>query len=774
MRTKMIHRAGMLAGLLAIALPAMAQGSNASRAADASPGLSLIPLPAKVDVRQGSYPLGAETMLHAQDATARAVAQQFAAMLGASGLPTPSIAPAGSSTGGGIRFAISTDLPGDSPERYRLSVTRDGATVQAADARGLFYGAVTLWQLATQRGGTSLPAIDIQDAPRFPWRGFMLDSARHFQSLDEIKRILDAMALHKLNTFHWHLTDDQGWRIEIKKYPKLTEIGGCRVAAGEAGIGADGQPRPYCGFYTQDQIREIVKYAADRHITVLPEIDVPGHAQAAIAAYPELGVLGSRPPVSNQWGVHSYLFNTEESTMKFLEDVLTEVIALFPGRYVHVGADEAVKIQWENSARAQARIRELGLKNEFEMQSHIIKRLEKFLEAHDRRLIGWDEILEGGLPPEATVMSWRGTEGGLEAATQGHDVVMTPKSHLYLDYHQTTSPNEPPGRPTQVPLEKVYGFEPVPEALAPALRHHILGLQANVWTEHTRYYARLQHHLYPRLAALAEVGWTPAARKDYADFLKRLPAQLQRYRSLGIAYAKTPFEVVVTAQEQRAAGTAQVTLANPLGYDIRYTVDGSAPVPSSTRYAQPFTVTPPAQVRAAAFFDGKPLADATGQLVDRDWLLRRTSDALASCPEGGRLLLRLEDDGPRDGDRAMFNVTIFNPCWQWPQADLTGIARLRVRAGRIPYYFQLAHDEVNRKFEPARSAHGELLVRAGGCKAEPVATVPLPAKPDADGFVTLDAALPAGLAGQQDLCLVFTGDTRPEMWVLDEVRLVPR
>lgn len=765
----MIHRAGLLAGLLAVALPAMAQGS-----VTATPGLSLIPLPARVDAGEGSYPLGARTMLHAQDDTARIVARQFAAMLAASGLRAPELMPAGAAASGGIRFAISTDLPGDSPERYRLSVNQDGATILAADARGLFYGAVTLWQLASQGDGKSIPAVDIQDAPRFPWRGFMLDSARHFQSLDEIKQILDTMALHKLNTFHWHLTDDQGWRIEIKKYPKLTEVGGCRVAAGEAGVGTDGQPKPYCGFYTQDQIREIVKYAADRHITVLPEIDVPGHAQAAIAAYPGLGVLGSTPPVSNQWGVHSYLFNTEESTITFLEDVLTEVITLFPGRYVHVGADEAVKIQWENSARAQARIRELGLKNEFEMQSHIIKRLEKFLEAHDRRLIGWDEILEGGLPPEATVMSWRGTEGGLEAATQGHDVVMTPKSHLYLDYHQTTSPNEPPGRPTQVPLEKVYGFEPVPEALAPSLRHHILGLQANVWTEHTRYYARLQHHLYPRLAALAEVGWTPAERKDYADFLKRLPAQLQRYQALGIAYAKTPFEVMVTAQEQRAAGKAQVTLANPLGYEIRYTVNGSAPAATSLRYAQPFTVTPPAQVRAAAFFDGKPLADVTGQLVDREWLLRRTSDALASCPEGGRLLLRLEDDGPREGARAMFNVTIFNPCWQWPQADLAGIAKLRVRAGRIPYYFQLAHDEANRKFEPARSAHGELLVRAGNCKAEPFATVPLPAQPDADGFVTLDAALPAGISGKQELCLVFTGDTRPEMWVLDEVRLVPR
>jgi hexosaminidase len=743
---------GLLTAL--VAAPALA-GDAAT-----SPAFALIPAPASLQPNEGAFMLDAGTTLHAEGEVARRVAGQFAEFLATTRGTRLVLSGPGE---GGVVFALDPTASASSPEGYRLEVTPERVRVTAAHERGLFYGAVTLWQLATQSSAlpARIPAASIQDAPRFPWRGFMLDSARHFQSLDEIKQILDTMALHKLNTFHWHLTDDQGWRIEIKKYPKLTEVGGCRVAAGEAGVGADGQPKPYCGFYTQDQIREIVKYAADRHITMLPEIDVPGHAQAAIAAYPELGVLGSTPPVSNQW-------------ITFLEDVLTEVIALFPGRYVHVGADEAVKSQWENSARAQARIRELGLKNEFEMQSHIIKRLEKFLEAHDRRLIGWDEILEGGLPPEATVMSWRGTEGGLEAATQGHDVVMTPKSHLYLDYHQTTSPNEPPGRPTQVPLEKVYGFEPVPEALAPSLRHHILGLQANVWTEHTRHYARLQHHLYPRLAALAEVGWTPMARKDYGDFLKRLPAQLQRYRSLGIAYAKTPFEVVVTAQDLRESGQAQVTLANPLGYEIRYTLDGSVPAATSLRYAQPFTVTPPAQVRAAAFFDGKPLADVTGQLVDREWLLRRTSDALASCPEGGRLLLRLEDDGPREGARAMFNVTIFNPCWQWPQADLAGIAKLQVRAGRIPYYFQLAHDEVNRKFEPARSAHGELLVRAGNCKAEPFATVPLPASPDADGFVTLDANLPARLSGRQDLCLVFTGDTRPEMWVLDEVRLVPR
>jgi hexosaminidase len=280
----------------------------------------------------------------------------------------------------------------------------------------------------------------------------------------EIKQMLDAMALHKLNTFHWHLTDDQGWRIEIKQYPELTKIGDCRIPAGDGGLDAAGRSKPYCGYYTQEQIRDVVRYAAALHITIVPEVDVPGHATAAIAAYPQLGVLDTPPVVSNEWGVNTNLFNVEESTFVFLENVLGEVVDLFPGAYVHVGGDEAVKDQWKASARVQERIRELGVKDEAGMQSYLIKRLEKYLVAKHRRLIGWDEILEGGLPEEATVMSWRGIEGGITAANQGHDVVMAPSSELYLDYLQTDSPNEPPGRPATIPLKQVYAFEPVPAA----------------------------------------------------------------------------------------------------------------------------------------------------------------------------------------------------------------------------------------------------------------------------------------------------------------------
>ncbi len=763
-RTQALGLAAMLA-CLSLSTGAAETKTGTARAP------ALIPAPAKMQTLAGVFVLDADTPLHAQGDAAARVAGQFAQRirdrLGAS----PRIDSDGKHTHG-IFFSLAADARDIPDEGYRLHVGADRIDVTAREERGLFHGAITLWQLATldDASPVRIPAVRIEDAPRFPWRGFMLDSARHFQSVDEIKQLLDAMALHKLNTFHWHLTDDQGWRIEIKQYPRLAEVGGCRVPAGDAGRDAHGRPRQYCGHYTQAQIREVVEHAARLHINVVPEVDVPGHAQAAIAAYPELGVLDARPEVSNQWGVHPYLFNNEERTLRFLEQVLDEVIELFPGRYVHLGGDEAVKDQWENSPRVQARMRELGVADEAAMQSYMLKRLEKYLEDRGRRLIGWDEIIEGGLPPEATVMSWRGTEGGLEAARQGHDVIMTPKSHLYFDYLQTASPDEPPGRPAQVTLEQVYAFEPVHEALPAALRHHILGLQANLWTEHTRRFARVQHHLFPRLAALAEVGWSPASRRDLPDFLARLPTQMARYRSIGIAAAPTPFSVLMDIED---VGGARVRLQNPLGYSVHYTRDGSAPHAQSPRYQDPLGVSLPATIRAAAFADGRAVGPVVTRRFTHEDLRRRTDDQLATCPDAGRLLLRLEDDGPVDGERALFNVAIFNPCWRWTDADLSGISRVIVRAGRIPYFFQLAHDEPKRRFEPATDGRRELRVRTGDCTGEPIARVALPQAPDADGFTTLDVVLPTGMRGRQDLCINFTGDTRPDMWVLDEVRLSP-
>jgi hexosaminidase len=756
------YRSALVAMLAALCLSLAACGKQP--AADA-PAPALIPAPAKMTLHAGSYVLTPDSTWVAADEASARVARYFSALTART---HKLVLKSASGENGAIVFAIDKNAT-DAVEGYTLRITDQGVRVAARDERGLFYGAVTLWQLLRADG--RLPRVDIEDAPRFAWRGLMLDSARHFQSVDDIKKLLDALALHKLNTFHWHLTDDQSWRIEIMKYPRLAKVGGCRIPAGDGGIDpATGKPRPYCGYYTQEQIRDVVRYAAERHIAVVPEIDVPGHAQAAIAAYPELGVLGTRPPVSNEWGVHTYLFNVEEGTFRFLEDVLDEVTTLFPGAYVHVGGDEAVKDQWQASPRVQQRMRELGAKDEAQMQSQLLKRLEEHLASRGRHLIGWDEILEGGLPPAATVMSWRGTQGGIDAARLGHDVVMSPSSDLYLDYLQTDSANEPPGRPATITLQQVYAYEPVPSALTGDEKKHVLGLQANVWTEHMRTFARVQHAVFPRIAALAEIAWSPASSKDYKNFLARLPSQLQRYRALGIDYAGTPFEVGITTDAGGQAGTADVALTNPLGYGIRYTIDGSEPTAASAEYRAPFAVPLPAQVRAAAFFNDRPLAAATTRRIDAASLLVRSDEQLKMCTDS--LMLRLEDDGPADGERAIYDVDIFNPCWQWDDAALDGIAAIRVHAGRIPYFFQLAHDESHRRFKPARTAHGELEIHAG-CDGELLASAPLPARPGADGFVTLDAKL-AGPAGKQDLCMFFTGDTRPTMWTVDAVKLIPR
>ena len=774
-------RAMLLASTFALAMvagcdrraddAAATAGTAVAREAD---DLGLVPRPRSMVMGEGTFALTAATPLQASGEGAEAAATRFAAYVQQT-LGIELAVGTGDTAEGAIRFAIDPGFKGGSAEAYRLQVDGNGVRVTASEPAGLFYGGATLWQLATASGkDIRIAAVEIEDAPRFAWRGFMLDSARHFQSLDEIKKLLDVMALQKMNTFHWHLTDDQGWRIEIKRYPKLTEVGACRIPAGDGGKDpATGAPRPYCGFYTQEQIREVVAYAAERHITVVPELDIPGHATAAIAAYPELGTIDAPLVPSNEWGVFPNLFNTEEETMVFIENVLTEMIELFPGRYVHIGGDEAVKDQWEASARVQARMREAGVDDEMAMQGLMVERLEKFLATHDKRLIGWDEILEAELPDEATVMSWRGIEGGIEAARKGHDVVMAPVSDMYMDYLQTDSPNEPPGRPATIPLQQVYAFDPVPAELDQAQRSHILGLQATMFTEHTRFDERLEHNLFPRLAAVAETGWTPSADKDWDDFRQRLPVHLHRYDLLGIRYAKTPFQVQAKAQGDRAAGTASVDLSNPLDYELRYTTDGSEPSARSPLYSKALDVSLPVELKAAAFFEGRPLAEPQSFRFDAASLLSRTDEQMDICPDAGRLLLRLEDDGPADGDRAIFNVTIFYPCWQWNNADLGGIEAIKLRLGRIPYYFQLAHDEPNRIFEPASTAHGELLVNGGGCDGELLARVPMPATPDKDGFVDLVAQLPAGTDGRHDLCLRVTGDTRPRMWVLDRATLVP-
>ncbi|HEU0305577.1 MAG TPA: family 20 glycosylhydrolase, partial [Lysobacter sp.] len=686
----------------------------------------------------------------------------------------PRVDTAGSKGRGTITLALDPQakLPGN--EAYTLDVTPRGIQVTASAPAGLFYGTVTLWQLASadgQRGATNIAAQRIEDAPRFAWRGLMLDVARHFRSVDDVKAMLDQMALHKLNTLHWHLTDDQGWRIEIRQYPKLTEVGGCRIPAGAAGRNDDGTPRPYCGYYTQAQIRDVVQYAADRYITVVPEIDLPGHAQAAIAAYPQLGVTGQVPPVSPDWGIHTWLFNVDDGTFAFLENVLGEVIALFPSRYVHLGGDEAVKDQWQQSAAVQAKLKQLGLKDEMQLQSWFMGRLGGYLQAHGRRLVGWDEILEGGPPADATVMSWRGTQGAIDAARAGHDVVLSPAPDLYFDHVQGDGADETPGRLGVRDLKSVYAFEPVPKELDAAQQAHVLGAQANLWTEHLRTSERVQRAAFPRAAALAEATWTPAASRDWDGFLQRLVPMLARYRAADFQAADSAFAVRIAATPM-GRDRATVTLANQSGFGtIRYTVDGSVPTPQSPVYTQAIELPVSGQsVIAAAFAGDNRLAEPRRMVLDAHGLRARSSPALKSCKGG--LTLRMEDDAPRDGARAVVNADIFDPCWIYEQADLDGIGRVSVRVGQLPFNFQLWRDTKQIVTRAATVPGGALEVRLDSCEGEVAARLPLAPARHSQALTTLEASLPAR-GGRHDLCFTFASGSHDPLWMIDEVALLP-
>ncbi len=683
------------------------------------------------------------------------------------------------STSQAISFVLDPHVAVTSDEGYELIVAGDHIRVAARAPHGLFNGSTTLWQLLTLDTGNALPirvpTLRIDDAPRFVWRGLMLDVSRHFMPPDAIKQLLDAMAVHKLNVFHWHLTDDQGWRIEIKKYPRLTEIGAWRIPPGPVAASdmdsTTGQPRREGGFYTQDEVRDIVAYAAARFITVVPEIEMPGHAQAAIAAYPQFGSRGDNPTVSSDWGVHTYLYNVNDDTFGFLEDVLTEIMALFPGCYIHVGGDEAAKDQWQASAQVQQRMHALGIANEAALQSYFIRRIEKFLGAHGRKLIGWDEILEGGLPPEATVMSWQGTKGGIEAANQGHDVVMAPSPDLYLDHLQSSAHDEPPGRPSLITLADVYKFEPVPSELDATQAQHILGAQINLWTEHMRTPQRVQHATFPRLAALAELTWSSRENRNWSSFVTRLIPQLSRYRRLGIDFADSAFAVSIDAVANAQSDRTDIVLSNQLGIGtIRYTLDGSEPTVQSTRYEKPLQITLPQTLRAKPFSGDQALAATRMRVVDRLSLLRRNSDELASCNK--KLPLRLEDDAPLLGARAVFNVDILDACWVYAQAPLNGITQLQISVGQIPYNFQLWHDSDKIVSHAAASKHEELQVRMDTCQGEILAALPLTPALGQSGLSTLTANLPAR-RGTHDLCLFFTTRGHDPLWAINALQLLP-
>jgi hexosaminidase len=532
-------------------------------------GIAIVPEPASVTIRQGRFVITSRTVIWTDRAGA-AVGRQLARYLEPATGFTLRVVTGGAPANGSIALRRDPSLERLGSEGYVLDVRPARVTVRAPEAAGLFYGVQTIRQLlppdifreaVVAKQEWTLPAVTIEDHPRFQWRGAHLDVGRHFMPKEFVKKYIDLLALHKLNTFHWHLTEDQGWRLEIKRYPKLTEVGAWRK---ETLVGSNRTPgqaiydgKRHGGFYTQDDAREIVAYAKARFITVVPEIEMPGHAMAAIAAYPELGVTGEPIEVATHWGVFSDILNAEPSTIQFMQNVLTEVLTIFPSRYIHIGGDEAEKSKWKASPRIQARIAELTLKDEHELQSWFIRQMDAFLVSHQRRLVGWDEILEGGLAENAVVMSWRGTKGGVEAARAGHDVVMAPTSHTYFDYYQ--SPNrdrEPIAGGGTIPLETAYSFDPIPADLEPQYAKHVLGGQAQLWTEYMPTPKHVEYMAFPRLTALAEAVWTPPARKDYTDYLQRLDRHLDRLRLLDVNFR--PLDAAAPATSGRSSGESAV------------------------------------------------------------------------------------------------------------------------------------------------------------------------------------------------------------------------
>ncbi|HET8897255.1 MAG TPA: family 20 glycosylhydrolase [Rhodanobacteraceae bacterium] len=740
--------------------------------AQAEAALSLIPLPAHVARHDGAFTLASNTrVVVAKDDTAAHQAAEFLIQsLAAVNGPSLKLSPAASAAPA-IHFALDATASATA-ESYQLDITPTAVDVRARSAAGLIHGAATLFQLLTRGPQVSrLPALHIDDAPRFAWRGLMLDSVRHMQPIADIRRLIDQMALHKLNVLHWHLTDDQGWRIEIKRYPELTRVGSWRTPPD---AGQQGEPARYGGFYTQQEIRTLVAYAAARGITIVPEMDMPGHAQAAVAAYPALGVTGQRPAVSVDWGVNPWLYNVDDATFTFIDNVLDEVMALFPSRYIHVGGDEAIKDQWQASPAVQEKMQTLGISDENALQGWFIGRIGQYLEKHGRRLIGWDEILEGeNVPHDATVMSWRGTDGAIKAALLGHDVVMSPAPTLYFDHVQGAGTDEYAGRLGVESLKNIYDFTPVPGVLNAAQAKHVLGLQANIWTEHIPTVAHVEHAAFPRLAALAELGWSPAASHNWKGFLPRLAVQMARYRAAHVNVADSAFAVAVDVDRNLAlaTGRATVTLANQADFGaIHYTLDGSAPTLASPRYAAPFTLKLPATVRAASFdVAGQALAAARERVLDRAHLLSYPGNSLPNCP-GNDFRLRLQPTPDAASTQPVYAVNVFDMCQLIPPTRLDGVQSLHLDVARLVRNYALAHEQKLVVARPHQTPAGELVVVADRCDGKELARMPLPDPAQAKAAFTLDARLPA-MVGEHALCVYVAAPIDGPLYGLGTVSL---
>jgi len=808
---------GRVAAAMAFPLPATALAaillSGTALPVAAAPATAFEPalLPRPAMVRPGSGRLvvanGAAIAVPAGDAAAATAARLLVERVQRDrGIALVADRP--TAPGARIRFRRDPAIAGD--EAYRLTVDRTGVSIAASGDRGLLYGAMTLAQLLSPDGKNArhpdratgrpvtLSAMTIEDRPRFVWRGLLVDVVRHFQPVGELRTIVDRMVEVKLNTLHLHLTDDQGWRFEVKRYPKLTEVGGWRT-----GPSAGEPPRQHVGgFYTQDELRELVAYAAARGITIVPEIDFPGHVQAVLAAYPELGVFGDRPVVSNEWGISPYILNPGPAGMAFVRNVLDELVTIFPGSFVHMGGDEAVKEQWQRSPAVQAQIRALGLKDEQALQSWMFEQFGRHLAARGRRLIGWDEILEGGIPPSASIMSWRGEKGAVEAAAAGHDVVLSPAPTLYLDSLQSSSAAEPPGRiagrdapdntPAQVAgrLANVYAYDPLPAGIAADRRHHVLGAQGNNWAEYMATPYQVQHMLFPRAAAIAEMTWTPQNRRDFPGFLARLDPQIGRWRRSGVEVADSAFAVEYTLADSRAealrTGRASLSMASQTGYGtIRYTVDGSVPTRRSRAYRATIGIPVGTVVRAAAFApDGHALGGVRSFDATRAGLLRRDSAEMTACPRGA-LGLRVPLNSEQDTNAPAYNINLFDTCTAYPGARMDGITGFTVEVARLPRNYGLANEAgaLRRHFNV--TPHGELVVTAG-CPVRPgpaqpavppeqarppvLATFTLPDPAATPNRFTLSATI-APQQGERDLCFQFTSPLSEPYYTVGSVQL---
>jgi len=579
---------------------------------------SVVPKPMKTEAGKGKFTIKPSTVIltDAGNKEQRLLSKMLVQKIGDAGGPLLRIEDL--SAGRIPKNAVVLTFQGtgnDIPdEGYTLSVTKKNILIRARKGQGLFYGIQTLFQLLPpsieshsdgRNAVFAVKSVEITDMPRYPYRGMHLDVGRHFFPVETIKTYLDIMAMYKMNTFHWHLTDDQGWRIEIKKYPELTKIGAIRKGT-QIGRTDEQDGVPYGGFYTQEEIREIVRYAASKYITVIPEIDMPGHMVAALAAYPQLSCTGGPFEVRTQWGVaDDILCAGNEDVFDFVQNVLLEVMDLFPSKYIHIGGDEAPKARWQACPKCQARMKEEGLNNEMELQSYFTKRIERFLNSKGRKLIGWDEILEGGLAPEATVMSWRGIQGGIDAARQNHDVIMTPVDYCYLDYYQADPATEPLAIGGYTTLKTVYSFEPTPPVLNAEQAKHILGPQGNLWTEYIATPEYLMYMAFPRGIAIAEIGWSQKADRNWDDFSRRLQNQLDRFDIMGINYSKGSFKTDITTVRDSILNRNLVKITSEAaGYTIHYTTDGNPPDASSPVYSAPFPIDRTSTIKAVLVKDG--------------------------------------------------------------------------------------------------------------------------------------------------------------------------